>query len=431
MQQQKVFQDEIFRLRESLNQPTQTIQSNQLNKQNQPTQPTQPTQSNSELIQQYQVKLSELDQYKQINTKLQDRIIELQNQIQNNTNLSNQISDDPKVAQLQKVKEETMDQIQKLKKVQEDIAQKVNINKDLEVNIKKIISENISKFENSEETIFITSQSTILPSTLKNVTSIELKELDLPFDKYNINSNNNKLHFSLKTSGSEININDENNINDSDTANAIDSEMEGLIDIVKQNNSIELHIIMGSYTIETLVNLINQHLGKFGIKMSYNKTSNLITFKSKNNFDIIFGANTLLYSLGFNNQNQSKYINSNKYTGTKAFDFKVDRCMNIFISNINESKPVMQYITNQIQSGQPQSKKIIFTPVISELSELNLKFTDSKNKEFKFDPDNGLEFGIQAVVRFINSNQNIIKNESNDISSDDMFSIVKQSISIK
>ena len=213
--------------------------------------------------------------------------------------------------------------------------------------------------------------------------------------------------------------------NDSDTANVIDSEMEGLIDVINHNNSIELYIVMGTYTIDTLLDLINQHLNKFLIKMSYNKTSNFITFKSTNNFDLVFGSNSLLYSLGFNNQNQSKYINSNKYTGTKAYDFKVDRCMNIFLSNINESKPVMQYITNN--QSQTRSKKIIFTPVIGELSELNLKFTDSKNREFKFDPNNGLEFGIQAVIRFINSNQNVVINELNDISSDDVFSIVKQS----
>jgi hypothetical protein len=63
--------------------------------------------------------------------------------------------------------------------------------------------------------------------------------------------------------------------------------------------------------------------------------------------------------------------------------------MNIYLTNISETKPFIQYIQNQSLS---QYKKMIFTPVISVLNSISLKFTDSKNKEFKFDPDNGLDF---------------------------------------
>ena len=84
--------------------------------------------------------------------------------------------------------------------------------------------------------------------------------------------------------------------------------------------------------------------------------------------------------------------------------------MNIY-TNIS-SKPIMQYKTN---SNEIQSKKIPFNPIISELNSLEFKFIDSKNKEFIFYPENGLEFNIQVIIRYINSNQNIINNELNQV----------------
>jgi hypothetical protein len=416
IQQQQKFQDEMLTLKNSIQQQNPIQQHNQTNINNQ------------ELIQQYQEKTSELEQYKQINIKLQDRIIELQKEIQNNINNDNQSSDDIKTIQLQKIKEETMNQIQNMKKIQEDIVEKVNINKNIEMTVKKLIIENTSKFSNSEETIFLNNQSTVLSTVFSNVTSIELRELDLQFDKYNININNNKLHFVLRPLESNNNIDNNIDINTkkNDNTYLIDSETECLVNIIKDKNNIELNIVMGNYTIDNLVNLLNEHLKIFDIESSYNKISNIITFKSKNYFDLIFGSNTLLYSLGFSDKDEYKYMKSNKYNGTKAFNLKIDRCMNIYLSNINNDKPVMQYIINQ--NVQLQSKKIIFNPIISELSEINLKFFDSKNKEFKFDSLSGLDFGLQVIIKYISTNQNVIKNDLNEISSEDIFTIVKESI---
>jgi len=401
MQQQKTFQEEILRLHEkiqNLNQP---------------------------FVQQYNDINSELEQYKEVNNKLQDRIVELQNQLKSRqVEQNNQDISDPKISQLQKVKEETMQQIEKLKRVQEEIGQKVSLNKSLESTVKKIISDNASKFENSEENIFISSQYMTLPNTLKNITSIELKEIDLPFGKYVINPNNNRLHFRIKT-GSSDELNSTNQ--ESDTADLIDSDIDGLVETTETDNILELIVIMGNYTIEKLLEILNLNLLKHNIKISHNKTADLITFKSINNFDLVFGQNSMLHSFGFNINNQSKYCNSNKYSGAKALDFKPDRYINIFISNINDSKPFYQYITNQPNQN---SKKTVFNPIISELSEIRLKFIDSKGKELIVDPDNGFEFNITATIRCINSdNTNIINNESNEVSSDDLYTLVTQQIS--
>ena len=403
--QQKSFQDEIIKLKENIS--NQTNQSNQM------------IHMDSDMIQQFQEKNSELEQYKQINNKLQDRIMELQNQIQS-PNIDYSESKDPKIVQLKKVKEDTMEQIHKLKNVQEDIASKLNINKELEQKIKKIIGDNLTKFENTEEIVYVNSQHMQLNFPLKTITSIEFKDFDLSFDKYNITSNNNKMNFNIYKS-----IDESVNNNDSDTINAIDSDMESFIDINTNQNNIELSIIMGNYSIENLCKMVNQSLAKYDIKMSCNKNTNFVQFKSTNNFDLIINQNSLFPNLGFFKQNESKYNGSNKYTASKAYDFKIDKCMNIYMTNINESKPVMQYMTSNSNS---QTKKIVFTPVISELDHIDFKFVDSKNKEFKFDSDSGLDFSFQLVIKYIGTNTHTVVNELIDVSSDDILNIIKDSV---
>ncbi len=420
MNQQKMFQEEIIRLREMVNQPQVANLNSNPNPNPNLTNPT----------------IAELEQYKQINTKLQDRIIELQSQIQNqiqNPKSTIDAADEQKISQLNKVKEQTMEQIQKLKSVQEDINKKTETTKNLEAQVKKLIGENIEKFENAEEVLYINSQTFVLENPIRTITSIELRDLDLPFDKYNINSNNNKLQFIKEAQTQHPNADHHTPSTDSDTANAIDSDMEIQFNVeTNQNesnqNEITLSLTMGNYNIEHLTEIINKALKQFNIKMSVSKSTNIISFKSSENFNLVFGPNTMLNNLGFNLTTQSKYSNSNKYTGSKAYDFKPDRCMNIYMSNINDSKPVMQYIS---PNTNRQSKKIVFAPVISELDKIVLKFTDSKGKEFKFDPDSGLDFSIQVIVRHINPNHNHMTNmsvDASDVSSDDVFNIVKQSI---
>jgi len=398
LNQQKNFQEEISRLKDTIQNIT----------------PSNNSQYDSSLVQQ---QISELEQYKQINSKLQDRIIELQNQISLPEN-------DPKINQLKKVKEETMDQIHNLKVVQEDIATNVNLNKNLESLIKKLITDNLSKFENSEETLFINSHETKFHTPLNNVTSIEFKDFDLPFDKYTITSNNNKLIF-IRLNQDINNENDHQSESESDTANVIDSDIESLIDVAVDGSNIELSIITGIYNIDDLCKMINKHLLKYGINISCSKNTNLITFKSNTKFDLQIDDNSLFSNLGFSKMNQDKYKDKNKYTGSKAYDFKVDKCMNIYIMNINDKKPIMQLILNNPQ----QTKKIIFKPVISELNKICLKFVDSKGKEYIFDSDNGLEFGIQLVIKHIGQTYIDIDNdEIQEVSSDDVFNIVKNNL---
>jgi hypothetical protein len=86
----------------------------------------------------------------------------------------------------------------------------------------------------------------------------------------------------------------------------------------------------------------------------------------------------------------------------------------------------MQYITTENNSNQ--SIKIIFSPMINELKQLDFKFIDNNDKEYKFNPDNGLDFGIQLIIGYINSNQNQIKNNINNIISDDILTSIKQSV---
>ena len=476
VQQQKMFQEEIMKLSKGMTQlqsTQETRQSTQIPSDFSPQLQLQ-FQSQSQSQSQSQEQVNELDQYKIINTKMQERIIDLQNQLQIANQTINQSvnevstnqsvgvgvgvgigvgvtrsssqfdnsyqSTDPKIKQLNKVKHETMEQIEKLKKAQEDISSKLTSNKELENKIKKIIIENTSKFENSEETYFINSNETSLSETVKSVTSIELTNFDLPFDKYNITINNNTLQFIISQDLMSVtnSLNTENlleNNDDSDTANIIDSDQESMIDsnFDSDSNILTLKLFMGNYSIDKIVQLLNQSLIKYKIKVSHNSNTNLITIKSneKQNFNLLFGENSLFNNLGFVNQNLSqtqineKYSNQHKYSGSKICDLKFDRYINIYIANINNNKPIMQYILGQ----QNQNKKIVFTPVISELNKLEFKFVDSKGKEFKFDLDNGLDWSMQAIVKSIVPINNVLNNELSDtLSSDDIYDLISYNV---
>lgn len=358
--------------------------------------------------------LSELEEYKQVNSKLQNRLIELQAHI-----TSTNQDEEQKITKLSQLKEEIIGKLEKLKNIQEN-------NGELEKKINKIIGGNIAKFENGEETIIMCSDHIILQDPIKNVTSIELKVFDLPFDKYNITNNNNKLQFRVLENTIKQNVNDDNNDNDNNDNddNGSDDDNDDLMDVDENDGNITLTVINGNYEIDTLITMLNKILIKYDITFTRNK-SNILTLKSKNKFDLVFDKNTMFNNLGFTIQNKSKYTNVKKHVGSKPYDFKIDRYMNIYITNINETKSMMQYSLN---SDKNQSKKIVFTPIIIELKELKLKFIGSKGKEFKFDSENGQDFEIHAIIKYINSNQNIIKNELNEsISSEDELAIVKNS----
>jgi hypothetical protein len=231
---------------------------------------------------------------------------------------------------------------------------------------------------------------------------MELKDFDLPFDKYNITSNNNILNFKIYTNNQTVNISDEYyNLN-------IDSD-----------NIIELRITMGLYTIDKLCEVINQALANYNIEILCSTTTNLITFKSTTdtNFDIILNTKTLFYNLGF----VQDIVNINKIVGIKIYDLKVEHYLNIYIENINDSKPVMQLSSNL------RSKNIIFNKPIANLNQIKIRITDTKDKEYTF---GNLDFSFELIIRSINHIQpTIIENESSIISSDDMFTIIKQNIS--
>ena len=154
------------------------------------------------------------------------------------------------------------------------------------------------------------------------------------------------------------------------------------------------------------------------INVSCSTTTNLITFKSTTdtNFDIILGTNTLFYNLGFV-QNISNAV---KYTAIKIYDIKVERYLNIYLENINDSKPVMQLSSNV------RSKNIIFSQPIANINQIRIRITDSKDREYVL---YNLDFSFELIIRSINHIQpTIIDNESSIISSDDIFTIIKQNI---
>jgi hypothetical protein len=351
----------------------------------------------------------ELEQYKMVNSKLQERIIELQKQLQ----LQRQNGDE-KIDKLGKVKEETIEQIQQLKKTQEDIADKLEENKKLEEIIKRMISNNINKFENMEDNIYISNERNYrFLNPINSVTSLEIKNIEFPWEKNNIISINNQLIFQFN-----------NPINEPQELNIDDSENESYYNYNynKSDRRLTIDLINGIYDIDSLVNILNSVLNLYKIVIGYNKKTNIVSFKTEinNNISLISSENSLFENLGFTDFN--KYINKSKHLASKAYDLKIDKFVNIYIKNLNLSvTPIMQYILNQ--NSINQSKKIIFKTVISELNELQFKFTDSRNREY-----HSIDFNIHLIIKHIHSENSKMKHDLVDISSEDTYSIVKSSL---
>ena len=364
----------------------------------------------------------ELEQYKMVNSKLQERIIELQKQMQLQVQMQVQNGDNEKIDKLVKVKEETISQIQQLKKTQEEITKKLEQNNKLEETIKKMISNNINKFENMEDNIYISNEFNYqLLNPITSVTSLEIKNVEFPWEKNNIISTNNQLIFQFSNS---INEPSKTNADDSDNEGENENESYYNYKYNQSNKQLIVNLIYGLYDIDSLVNILNSVLNLYKIVMGYNDKTRIVSFKteSKNKFSLISSENSLFGNLGFNDFN--KYINKSTHLASKAYDLKLDKYVNIYIKNLNSSvTPVMQYILNQ--NVLNQSKKIIFKTVISELRELQFRFTDSKNREY-----HDIDFSIHIIIKHIHneSENSKIEHDLVDISSEDTYSIVKSSL---
>ena len=324
----------------------------------------------------YEQKVNELEQYKEINEKLQERVLYLHNELEKNKSNNESSEDDIKINKLNEIKI-------------------------LEENINNIIIKNIENFSNTEEFFILSYNNYKFISTIKNIISIELFDFDLPFAKYNITINNNNLKIKI------------NNIESYNTETL--NDIESFIDFNIDDDILDINIITGNYDINTLIEEINKYLHIFKIEIICNNTTKYISFKKidKNLFSLIFTDNSLLCNLGFNST-LNKHINKLKITGSKPYDLNIDKIMNIYLYNIG-NKPIMQYYINQ--NNNP--KEILFNPKINELNELNIKFIDSKNKEFKFNDD--LDFNIKIKIKSIN-------NKSYFNNTDNIIDIIKNDI---
>jgi hypothetical protein len=342
---------------------------------------------------------NELEQFRNINQRLQDRIIDLQTQIKSFSNPSN----DPKIIHLEKIKQETIQQIETLKN-------QINLNIELETKIKALINNNINKFETNEELIMINKLETTLDNSIINISSLEISNIDIAFDKYNITINNNKLCIKLH-----------NDLIPTPTPTptptpipTITTEYYNLN--INQDNIIQIEFITGLYTIDKLVEIINLALEDYQINCSYSPITSLIIFKSDVNFDIILEKDTLYYNLGF----KSDQTNSSRYVGNQIFDLKPPKYLNLFLSDINDTKPIMQLTPNNL------SKKILFNNPIKSLNKIQLKITDHLDRNYQL---GSLTFSAELIIKSItNIKPVVIENESISISSDDIYSIIKSNI---
>lgn len=325
-------------------------------------------------------------------------IIKKMQQIENENNKLRQAlnqkhdNDIAKIEEFNIIKEQT---IKDLKEKTLQLKLQENELTEFEKSIKRTISNNITKFANESETIIINSLNTILPRTIKNITSIELKEFDLPFEKNNITPTNCQLRFNIPNN-KIINIDNE----------------DPNIDITINENDIMIDIVPGKYTIDDLVGMINKLINKLDITL-HNKNNSYAILKSKSKFDIIVTGNSLFPNLGF----LVTATNKNKHVGTQHVDLEYDKFVNLFITNINNDIPVMQYIIG----SQNQSKIISFDPVIKELTNINLKILNSKGDIY----NPIMNFSVQLVIHYINNKQNAVKNNLNHVDSDEEVDIIK------
>jgi hypothetical protein len=238
-----------------------------------------------------------------------------------------------------------------------------------------------------------------LQDTLTNVSAIQLVNYNIPYEEHNINSNNNKLYFSV------VSENDQNVNNESDD-DILTSDSENYIDevFINANKVYVMTIPENNYDIYGLLEVMNKIGTKWQINFSLVKGKVVIKTGKQNRLKLYNDReyqNNLLPMLGFNRIIGDKY----RHIAEKKYNIKNDKLVQLFIKNV-VNEPFAEFLI-----GSAKIHKFTKEVNIENISRLDIEI---KLNEKTFMPQEPyvLEFNI-VMNNAVNSLVVESKNSSN------------------
>ena len=364
----------------------QILNNNQNNVQN--SNQIQNNELNNDLISKCKILTGQLEQYKQINYELKNKLDELMNQKDDDN--------DKKLRLIEVKKNEIKNEVIKLSNKHKDMEDSYNKLVFKEKFINSLISKNKKIIETDKKTVMVNSRlynnlsKFVYELDESNINKIELISYDFPLISNNINDNNNKLYFKIDDDSvkQEINNSDSDEIPVDDT-----DDLNYLI------------IPNGNYDISNLIKKINK-LGKSSnLLFSYNKNTNKVTVKNtKHKFTLYNKDDSILNILGFEDDILE---NKKEYVSKKSYDLRKNKYISIYFTNINNEKSFADVNINTNKMGYYS------IDVDNKVDNLEIEIRDDNNKLLDFC---NLPFKMELNIIF--SNNKLLEDDINYESSD-------------
>jgi hypothetical protein len=377
--------------------------------------------TDNDLMSQIQALNYELQQYKSNNTYLQNKLKEL------NSNLENA----DKFELLEQKKTEIIIELNRLKdkhieldniiKQQTEHEEKLdtlykNIESQIYNNQELLLNDNHTIFVDLDISSIITDHDKFIynfENPIENVNMIQLVDHNIKEFYFNIIDSNNKFYFS---------------------ANEIIEDEPSNIHIYHNNfNDIVYCLIIesGHYEIESLLKYMNKSLKTFNIILGFTPSNNIVQIKTTNEkpINVYCYENNIMETLGYLNTNDN-YINFTTLKGANPFKLKTTKFINIYIENINSNKPISKININE---GKIINNYTILKPSIKKINNFIFIFKDDHNSTYEFQQSTiKLEFKIYGIykntIRPENQTDNL--NESMDNSNQSLLERINEMLVI-
>ena len=192
---------------------------------------------------------------------------------------------------------------------------------------------------------------------IENVSEISLVSYDIPKNFYNITENKNELCYKMD-------------------------------DFIKEKN---LTVIPGKYTLNELIESINEMLNDDQLELIVNQTTGLVFIKSTTNskFSLYRQKESILKTLGFT---KLKYNNRTEFCADKLCDLRVDNTVQIFLENIFGGVP---FATIDLDLGGSDVHYTKRLDIPKTLDRMKVSFYSEDDKLYNFNGlNNKLTFNI-------------------------------------
>ena len=319
---------------------------------------------------------NEIQQYKTMNNVLNSQLDELKNKpVSNLDNSKNEL--------LENKKKEVLFELNKLKeehtKIEMTLEKEIQIKTQLDIKRSEILNlldkYDYKLFGDEKDIIINYSDMTKinetkpiyrykLPYIFENVTQITLTDHNFNNNMFNITPYNNKLVIG--------------DIGEYDICSDKFEDINFKNYKTNGKNYLDITIEPGKYDLELLVTKLNSILNKYNIVIGYDPTKFLVQIRSmdgNSQFILINNEYDIYSTLGFEVTNEK----SNKFKGKKIANMKVNKQIECFLMNINDTKSLARINVNQ---NKILSGIMIIKPKISKLSYLDVYFVGENGRPY-------------------------------------------------